>query len=77
MLGELEPIFGPGLDSKVKATKVTHWESDPYSEGAYSAALPGHHGARRDLARPVDKVLFFAGEACDGTVGHHHRRSLC
>ena len=44
---------------------MTHWESDPYSEGSYSAALPGHQGARAELARPVHDRLFFAGEACE------------
>ena len=31
--------------------------------GAYSHALPGHVGARRELARPFEQRLFFAGEA--------------
>lgn len=65
VLSDLEQVFGQGLAGQVKATSVTHWESDPFSEGAYSAALPGHQGARRELAKPVENRLFFAGEACD------------
>lgn len=41
------------------------WTSDPFSRGAYSYAAAGAYGARAVLARPVDDVLFFAGEACD------------
>jgi monoamine oxidase len=35
--------------------------------GAYSHALPGHAAARRELARPFEQRLFFAGEAT-----HHY-----
>jgi len=31
--------------------------------GAYSHALPGHAGARQELARPFEQRVFFAGEA--------------
>jgi monoamine oxidase len=43
---------------------VTAWAGDPWTLGSYSAALPGKAHARADLFRPVDDVLFFAGEAC-------------
>lgn len=65
VLAELDPLYGPNLKDKLIASKITHWESDPHSGGAYSAALPGHQSARRQLARPVEDLLFFAGEACD------------
>jgi len=41
------------------------WQSDPYSSGAYSYAGVGCGTARRQLARPVESTLFFAGEALD------------
>lgn len=41
------------------------WQSDPYSLGAYSYAGVGCGAARRQLARPVEGTLFFAGEALD------------
>ncbi|MBS2039627.1 FAD-dependent oxidoreductase [bacterium] len=63
VLSELRGVYGPALTPK--AAIVTHWESDPLSGGSYSAALPGHQAARRELARPVDGRLFFAGEACE------------
>lgn len=42
------------------------WEHDPYTRGAYSYARVGGSRAARQLARPVDDTLFFAGEAADG-----------
>jgi monoamine oxidase len=34
-----------------------------FVSGAYSHALPGHAGTRRELARPFEQRMFFAGEA--------------
>jgi monoamine oxidase len=49
------------------------WQADPYARGAYSYVRTGHPNARIELAKPVNDVIFFAGEAtCDadaGTVG--------
>jgi monoamine oxidase len=42
---------------------VTAWEGDPWTLGAYSAATPGNGHRRAELARPLDDILFFAGEA--------------
>ncbi len=39
------------------------WSADPFARGAYSYALVGGAGAGRTLARPIEDVLFFAGEA--------------
>jgi monoamine oxidase len=41
------------------------FQTDPASLGAYSYARPGAGSVRRELARPVGGVLFFAGEATD------------
>ena len=44
----------------------THdWGRDPFARGAYSYPLVGGAGAARELARPVRRTLFFAGEATD------------
>jgi len=45
-------------------TIVTAWAGDPWTLGSYSAAVPGAAHQRKELARPIDDVLFFAGEAC-------------
>lgn len=63
ILGELRSVYGAGLTPTAAA--VTSWETNPYTEGSYSAPLPGHHSARAELARPVGDRLFFAGEACE------------
>jgi monoamine oxidase len=43
---------------------VTAWAGDPWTLGSYSAAVPGAAHQRKELARPIDDVLYFAGEAC-------------
>jgi monoamine oxidase len=45
------------------------WQKDPLSRGAYSYVLKGGIGASEQLAQPVEKTLFFAGEHTD-TTGH-------
>jgi monoamine oxidase len=48
----------------------THdWQSDPHSLGAYSYAPAGCVSASDELAEPVDRTLYFAGEHTDVT-GH-------
>ncbi len=47
------------------------WNRDPFSRGAYSYVAVGASGARAALAKPLNKTLFFAGEATstDGQGG--------
>ncbi len=57
-----------GIDSSVVrrrcvATWSHDWSADPHSLGAYTYPLVGADGAARALAAPVEKTLFFAGEA--------------
>ena len=43
---------------------LTRWRSDPWSQGSYSYGAVGGSGEeRRQLAKPVGRCLFFAGEA--------------
>src|SRR5690606_38169671 len=42
------------------------WDADPYVRGAYSFGRPGARGASKELARPIENTLFFAGEAMAG-----------
>lgn len=44
------------------------WLDDPYSRGAYSYPLVGGSDAARTLARPIQRTLFFAGEAMDSEM---------
>ena len=53
----------------------THdWIHDPFARGVYSYQTVGGDNASRDLARPIDGTLFFAGEAADttGSTGTVH-----
>ncbi len=43
--------------------KVVSWIDDPWTQGGYTYVPSGAYGAREMLAKPVDAVLFFAGEA--------------
>lgn len=45
------------------ATHLENWPADPFALGAYSVTRPGCVGARDELAKPVDKRLYWAGEA--------------
>jgi monoamine oxidase len=61
-----------GRVPKVEGVLVQDWQADPYSRGGYSYVLVGGQGAREQLRKPLEKTLFFAGEATDtdeaGTV---------
>ena len=69
-LGSVRAALGriPPLQSAL----VQDWQADPYSRGGYSYVLVGGQGAREALRKPLEKTLFFAGEATDaeeaGTV---------
>ncbi len=75
LLDELDSIFGGQatksvrLDSNDKVIAVIQdWSLEPFigGGGSYSKA-GGNNQHRLDLAAPVNDMLFFAGEATDGT----------
>eukprot|EP00042_Codosiga_hollandica_P051303 m.627978 g.627978 ORF g.627978 m.627978 type:complete len:745 (-) comp58255_c0_seq16:90-2324(-) len=51
---------------------VTSFNDAPYIRGAYSSPTVGEGDARKDLARPVNNKLFFAGEATHVLSGMVH-----
>jgi monoamine oxidase len=51
--------------AQVEACWTHDWQHDPFSRGAYSYALVGGADGARDLARPIERTLWFAGEAAD------------
>ena len=53
------------IEPLIERMHVTDWEADPFARGAYSYELIGGAAARRFLAEPIDRTLFFAGEATD------------
>jgi monoamine oxidase len=62
-IDEIVSLLGSHYRGKLKPLAESRWARDPFAQGAYSHALPGHAGARAVLAAPVDGRLFFAGEA--------------
>ena len=74
-LESLSTVFGGRPHSKLEleGAYLHNWQTDPFSQGAYSYIGVGGAGARRALAAPMEDTLFFAGEATDedeaATVG--------
>lgn len=50
-------------DIQPSAAYLVNWPSDPFALGAYSVTRPGWVGARDELAKPLEKRLYWAGEA--------------
>ena len=60
---KLKGVYGNDIEKHIVRTTCSAWDGDPLVRGAYSCALPGRGGARRDMAAAIDDKLFFAGEA--------------
>ena len=60
---QLSVLFGSGVRRSLRPLVVSSWSRMTYVGGGYSHALPGQAAARKDLARPFEQRLFFAGEA--------------
>jgi monoamine oxidase len=53
------------LERAIEAARIANWPADPFARGAYSYVTVGGQRARAALARPIERALWFAGEACD------------
>ena len=62
-IDEVVALLGSDFRRRLTPLAESRWAHDPFAQGAYSAAMPGHADARAVLAAPVDGRLFFAGEA--------------
>ena len=62
--GELVNLLGSDFARRIAPVAGHTWGADPFARGAYSYARPGYADCRSTLATPVDRRLFFAGEAC-------------
>ncbi|HEX9307473.1 MAG TPA: NAD(P)/FAD-dependent oxidoreductase [Anaeromyxobacter sp.] len=59
----------PGaLEDRLDGAAVVDWTADPFARGGYAVFPVGSGGASEALARPVERTLFFAGEAT--AAGH-------
>ena len=54
------------IESQLVATVSHDWQADPFSRCAYSYAGVGGAEAHKQLAKPIARTLFFAGEATSG-----------
>ncbi|BAU14685.1 putative flavin-containing amine oxidase [Leptolyngbya sp. NIES-3755] len=66
-LSDLEQMFDVQLRDRLIDALFVDWQSDPYSKMAYSYVPVNGVGLRSQLAQPIDRVLFFAGEATHPT----------
>ena len=66
-VASLETVFGKraARDARLAAAWVHDWQRDPYARGAYSYVTVGGGSARKALAAPIARTLYFAGEATD------------
>ena len=71
-INRVAEAFGNDIRQHVTRSIVTAWTTEPWTKGSYSCALPGQAHQRKELARPLENRLFFAGEAT--TVGDN---SMC
>jgi monoamine oxidase len=75
-LKSLEIIFHlpeSRLRELLVSSHMHDWKSDPFSLGAYAYLPVGGLKAQQSLAKPVNNVLFFAGEAMSvGNIGTVH-----
>jgi monoamine oxidase len=62
-LEALTAIHGKEILADIRCSDETAWRGNPWSRGAYSAALPGHADARDRLTERFSDVLILAGEA--------------
>jgi len=63
----LQSMFGAACDVRAlfEAAYWHDWQQDPYARGAYSYVRAGGGEASRELAAPLARTLYFAGEATD------------
>jgi monoamine oxidase len=64
-LSHLLGMSAARIESKIENLWICDWKSDPFARGAYSYVPVGALAAVKKLANPVDRVLYFAGEATD------------
>jgi monoamine oxidase len=67
-LGSLWKMRAERLRRLLIAWHAHDWSADPFARGAYSYQAVGGEFAPSALARPIERTLFFAGEATEGAL---------
>ena len=57
-------MYGKAVDSEFHHSLVTKWGKNPWILGSYSYVTPGSSNVYKELLKPVDDRVFFAGDAC-------------
>lgn len=70
LLQELDLMYNGQASSSFLASHVQNYTTNPFIRGAYSYSKIGMGDARKIAAKPIDKKLYFAGEAMN-VNGHH------
>jgi len=63
LLDELDVMYNGQASASFDASHVQNWTTNPFIRGAYSYSTIGMGNARTIAAQPVNKKLYFAGEA--------------
>lgn len=66
-LGALLRVNHTELEGLLEEVQSHDWQTDPFSQGAYTYGKVGADGVHEALAEPVGNTLYFAGEATDTT----------
>ena len=69
-LAAILPISQKELETLLRDAFLHDWQADPFSLGAYSYLCVGAADAPGELARPIGKKVFLAGEATDPNGDH-------
>lgn len=70
LLGELDLMYNGQASASFLTAHVENWTTNPFIRGAYSYSTVGMGNARSIAAQPIDKKIYFAGEAMN-LNGHH------
>jgi lysine-specific histone demethylase 1B len=70
LLHELDTMYSGQATTSFIASHVQNWTTNPFVKGAYSYSTVGMGDARKVATQPINKKLYFAGEAMN-INGHH------
>jgi monoamine oxidase len=70
LLGELDLMYNGQASASFLTAHLENWTTNPFIRGAYSYSTVGMGNARSIAAQPIDKKIYFAGEAMN-LNGHH------